>query len=120
MNGLMKENKIRTLIGSAISQSADLTEGRDEQVIASFERVNALLDVSINERNQIVMLLSAAVQQMRKVERLVLDGMRMDKWITRREEALLVHLRLICAQLIGLLTSELDENRLAPATVRHR
>lgn len=118
MVGLQMETKIRSLLKKVMDQSVDLTDGRDEQVVGSIERVQTLLDSHAEERNQILLLLSAALQHMRRVERLALEGMRMDHWITLKEEAVLVHIRLICAEVIALLGNASDEMRLAPIPIR--
>lgn len=118
MNKLPKENKIHTLVGTALLQSKDLTEGRDQQVGESLGRVQKLLTTPTKERNQILLILSAAITHMRVVERLVIEGMRLDKWVSLYEEGILVRIRLICAEVIGLLTDATEELKLASVKVR--
>ncbi|NIS80083.1 MAG: hypothetical protein GTO14_07715 [Anaerolineales bacterium] len=97
----------------------NLTEGRDEQVVGLLMKVRRILDTPVEELNQILLLLSAATQHMKRVERIVLDGMRLDRWISLNEEAVLVRIRLICAEVIALLVSESEELRPAPVRVRY-
>jgi hypothetical protein len=117
MDGLSKETRIRFLIGKAKSQSVDLKDGQDT-VTERLDKVHTILDTSVEGRNQNMLLLSAAILHMRKVERFVLDAMRLDRWVTLNEEAILVRIRLICAEVIALLVSGTEELRLVPIPIR--
>lgn len=118
MDGMLKENKIRNLVDSAFDHSLKLKDGREEQVVNGLDRVQVLLNTPAKGRNQLLLVISAALQHMRRVEKFVLDGMKMDKWISRREEAVLVRLRVICASVIYLLLSAGDDLRMVPVPVR--
>jgi hypothetical protein len=118
MDGLPKEDRIRSLIGKAKSHSVDLKDGREKTVVEGLNKVHSILETNVEGRNQNLLLLSAALQHMRKVERFVLDAMRLDRWVTLNEEAILVRIRLICSEVITLLLTGTEELRLVPIPIR--
>jgi hypothetical protein len=83
------------------------------------DRANKLLDTPTQGTTQSLLVFSAALQCVQRAERLVLEGLRLDKWISMREEAVLVHLRIACHEMIGLLINASDDLRLIPLKIRH-
>lgn len=114
-----KESRLRHLIYWVKGESRDLTEGRDLALVTLMDRANKLLDTPTHGTTQALLVFSAALQCVRRAERLVLEGMRLDHWISMREEAVLVHLRIACHEMIGLLINASDELRVAPVKIRH-
>ena len=120
MNAWPKEKEIRTLIERARLESSDLSVEEEPEVLTLFDRLSKLLDTPISETQQLMLMISAGLLVMQRAERLVLQAMRLDRWISHSEEAVLVHLRLICAEIIGILTNSSEELRLAPVPIRWR
>lgn len=114
-----KESRLRQLIYWVKGESRDLTEGRDLALVTLMDRANKLLDTPTHGTTQALLVFSAALQCVQRAERLVLEGMRLDHWISMREEAVLVHLRIACHEMIGLLINASDELRVAPVKIRH-
>jgi hypothetical protein len=114
-----KESRFRQLVQWVKGESRDLTEGRDLALAELMDRANNLLDTPTHGTSQSLLIYSAALQCVKRAERLVLEALRLDNWISMREEALLVHLRMACHEMIGLLMSASDELRLAPVKIRH-
>jgi hypothetical protein len=112
MNEWPKEKQIRTLIERAKHETLDLTVAEAHEMLGSFERLIQLLNTPAQGTQQLSLMLSAGIQLMRRTERLMLQAMRLDRWVTRSEEAALVHLRLICAEIIGIMTNASDDLRL--------
>jgi len=113
-----RERQIRTLIARAREESHDLTVAEEPEMVTAFDRLVELLDTPVNGKQQLLLLLSAGQIAMQRAERLVLQAMRLDRWISQNEEAVLVRLRLICAEIMSLLTDGSEDLRLAPVPVR--
>jgi hypothetical protein len=113
-----KESRFRQLIQWVQGESSDLTEGRDQALLDLMDRVIRLLDTPAQGDSQMLLIFSATMQCVKRAERLVLDALRLDNWITMQEEAILVHLRLACCEMIGLLSNASDELRLVPVEIR--
>jgi hypothetical protein len=120
MNTWPKEKEIRKLIERARHESNELTVAEEPEMSGSFDRLNQLLDTPVNGSQQLLLMLSAGLLAMQRAERLVLEAMRLDRWVSLSEEAVLVHLRLICAEIIGILMNGSEDLRLAPVPVRWR
>ena len=105
MNTWPKESRLRYLIQWVQGETGDLTDGRDQTLLDLMDRVIKLLDTPVHGGPQMLLIFSATLQCIQRAERIVLDGLRLDHWITMREEAVLVHLRLACAEMIGLLNN---------------
>jgi ParB-like chromosome segregation protein Spo0J len=120
MNNWPREAEIRMLIERAMLETHDLTVEEEPEMIGSFDRLGQLLDTPANGPQQLLLLLSAGLLAMQRAERLVLQALRLDRWVSLSEEAVLVHLRLICAEIIGILMIGSDDLRLAPVPVRWR
>lgn len=88
-----------------------LTEGRKENVNQIIDRLEDLTREGYKASSAMQLRCAAALRQARSLERLILDGMRLDRWITWQEEAVLVHLRIFCAEIMGILMDTLDESR---------
>lgn len=114
-----KESRLRHLVDWVKSESGDLTEGRDQMLLDLMDRVLKLLDSPANGNTQMLLIFSATLQCIKRAERIVLEALRLDHWITMREEAVLVHLRLACAEMIGLLMNASDDLRLVPVKIRY-
>ena len=114
-----KESRFRQLVQWVKGESHDLTEGRDVALAELMDRANILLDTPTQGTSQSLLIISAALQCVQRAERLVLEALRLDHWISMSEEAVLVHLRIACHEMIGLLISASDELRLAPVPIRH-
>ena len=114
-----KESRFRQLVHWVQGESRDLTEGRNLAVSELMDRVNHLLDTPTTGTTQSLLIFSAALQCVRRAERLILEGLTLDHWISMREEAVLVHLRIACHEMIGLLINASDELRLAPVSIHH-
>ena len=80
MNTWPEESKIRNLLGKAMSEAEDLDKLQDNEMTESFDKIQNLMDTPIQGRNEQVLLLSAVILHTRKVERWVLEAMRMDRW----------------------------------------
>jgi len=119
MNTWPKESRLRYLIQWVQGETGDLTDGRDQTLLDLMDRVIKLLDTPVHGGPQMLLIFSATLQCIQRAERIVLDGLRLDHWITMREEAVLVHLRLACAEMIGLLNNASDDLRLVPIEIRH-
>ena len=113
-----KESHLRNLVQRVRGDSSGLTEGRDKTLLELMDRVLNLLDTPVDGNNQLILIFSATLQCVQRAERVVLDAMRLDHWVTMQEEAVLVHLRLAFAEMIGLLTSASEELRLVPVPIR--
>lgn len=100
------------MIDKVAEESGDLSEPRVSQVRDALSRVRILLETPAQKTSQAQLLLSAAIRMMRDIERLMIESMLGDEWIAHREEAVVVHIRLACAELIALLTAASDELRL--------
>jgi hypothetical protein len=112
-----KESRFRQLVQWVKGESHDLTEGRDLALAELMDRANKLLDTPTHGTSQSLLIFSAALQCVQRAERIVLEAL--DNWITMREEAVLVHLRIACHEMIGLLINASDELRPAPVRIRH-
>ncbi|MCJ7824057.1 MAG: hypothetical protein MUP44_04105, partial [Anaerolineales bacterium] len=82
------------------------------------DRVIKLIDTPVNGISQMLLITSAARQCIQRAERVVLDALRLDRWVSMHEEAVLVHLRLACAEMLSLLVDASDELRLQPIEIR--
>jgi len=109
-----KEGQIRTLIARAKAESHELTVAEEPEMVTAFDRLVQLLDTPVSGKPQLLLLLSAGQLAMQRAELLVLQAMRLDRWISHNEEAVLVRLRLICAEIMGLLNVGSEDLRLAP------
>ena len=118
MDTWSKESNLRQLVVWVKGESGNLSEGRDKVIHDLMDRVANLLDSPAEGNTQMILVFSAILQCVKRAERLVLDAMSLDHWITLREEALLVHLRLACAEMINLLTNASDDLRFVPVRVR--
>lgn len=114
-----KESRFRQLVQWVKGESGDLSEGRDLALVELMDRASELLDTPTQGTTQSLLVISAALQCVQRAERLVLEALRLDHWISMREEAILVHLRIACHEMINLLINASDELRLAPVRVRH-
>ena len=115
-----KESRFRHLVQWVKGESIDLTEGRGHALVELMDRATSLLDTPTRGTTQALLILSAALQCVQRAESLVLEGLRLDDhWISMREEAILVHLRIACHEMIGLLINASDELRFAPVQLRH-
>jgi hypothetical protein len=114
-----KEPRLRQLTQWVKGESGDLTEGLDRALVELMDRVSELLDTPTQGKTQSLLIFSAALQCIQRAESLVLEAMRLDHWISMREEAVLVHLRIACHEMIGLLINASDDLRFAEVRVRH-
>ena len=113
-----EEDRLRGLILTAMAHSEGFKYESDEIVTASLDKVCQLMDTPVRESNQLKLMISAAMQHIRKLEANVLDSMRLDRWVSMHDEAILVRIRLICAELLGILTDAFDEMHLVRVGVR--
>jgi hypothetical protein len=120
MTAWPKEKELRKLIERALSETDLLAGDEVHEMVGPFDRLSQLLDTPVNGRQQLLLMLSAGVMAMKRAESLVHEAMSLDRWISHSEEAVLVHLRLICAEIIGILTYSSDDLRLVPVPVRWR
>ena len=118
MNTWPKEARFRHLIERVKGESVDLTEGRDEALCNLMDRTITLIETPAVNNTQLLLVFSAALQCIQRAEKLVLEALRLDHWISMREEAVLVHLRIACHEMIGLLSNASDDLRLVPVKVR--
>lgn len=118
MEGLVKEKRIRTLICEATSKSSSLSNGRANALLEAFEHALSALNTPAVKRNQCALLLSVATRHVKRAERLAIEAMLGKEWISQQEEAVCVRIRLLCAEIIGLLTTASDELRLVPVPIQ--
>lgn len=92
-------------------ESDVLTEGRKENVNHIIDRLEDLTNSGYSAPSGLQLRCAAALRQAYKLEAIILEGMRLDHWITWQEEAVLVHLRIFCAEIVGILSDILDDSR---------
>lgn len=114
-----KESRFRDLVHWVKGESRDLTEGRGPALSELMDRASSLLDTPTQGRNQALLVISAALQCIQRAEGLVLEALRLDHWISMKEEAVLVHLRIACHEMIGLLINASDEMRPVSVKIHH-
>jgi hypothetical protein len=88
-----------------------LAEGRRENVNEIIDRLEDLTRDGYRARSTMQLRCAAALRQARALEGIILDGMRLDHWISWQEEIVLVHLRIFCAEIMGILMDTLNESR---------
>ncbi len=118
MNTLQDVKRIDKLIEEAQAKTKSLSKDRGSTIQDALERAQASLATPAQKRNHVVLLLSSAIRHMQRAERSAIDGILTKEWLSQQEEALLVRIRLICAEVIGLLTSANDDLRLVPVKAR--
>ncbi|NIS82288.1 MAG: hypothetical protein GTO14_19250 [Anaerolineales bacterium] len=114
MKNLPEEKRIIDLIEEARSNSSGLDPSREEHIRTCLDRVQSLLSTPAKMRNHVMLLLSAALLQIKKTERLSIEAMLGGERITQNEMAALVRIRLICAEVINILSDATEERRLVP------
>lgn len=93
------------------SETDVLTEGRKENVNEIINRLEDLTSEGYKAPAGLQLRCAAALRQAHALESIILDGMRLDRWIGWQEEAVLVHLRIFCAEIMGILMDTLDDSR---------
>ncbi len=111
----LREERLRVLIAGTRERSAGTSEVMQEQVGSSLDRVEGIINARVEGESSKLLVISATCIQLRKLERLVLDGLRMDYWLPQSEEIELVYLRLMCAEMLGILRSASDDLKHIPA-----
>lgn len=111
MDAWPRSKRLKEIFIAVRAESDVLTEGRRENVNEIIDRLEELTRREYKARSAFQLRCSAALRQARNLEAIILDGMRLDRWITWQEEAVLVHLRIFCAELLGILSDTLDDSR---------
>lgn len=111
----LREERFRVLIAGTRERSAGTSEVMQEQVGSSLDRVEGIINARVEGESSKLLVISATCIQLRKLERLVLDGLRMDYWLPQSEEIELVYMRLMCAEMLGILRSASDDLKHIPA-----
>lgn len=111
----LREERLRVLIAGTRERSAGTSEVMQEQVGSSLDRVEGIINARVEGESSKLLVISATCIQLRKLERLVLDGLRMDYWLPQSEEIELVYIRLMCAEMLGILRSASDDLKHIPA-----
>ncbi len=113
-----QENALR-LIQEAVQRADQLGSPYNRDLLGGFERAQETLKSATEVKSQLALILSAARILIEKVEKKTIRLIIGDDPITRQQMSHLVRIRLICAELINLLTSMLERaNQLAPSTSR--
>lgn len=120
MNGITQEERIQALIEEARFTSRSLAPSIDDPINNKLDRVQALLNTPAKLRNQLCLLVSAALRQMQEAERFSIDILIGDVHLTQCEMAALVRIRLICAELIQRLNDAVETQRLVPIKIDRR
>lgn len=111
MNAWPRIERLREIFKIVRTESIVLTEGRGETLNDIIDRIEKLTGTGIKASSSMQLRCSAALQHTREMEHLILDGMRLDRWITWQEEVVLVHMRIFCAEILSILTDTLDASR---------
>lgn len=112
MLGFSKEQHVLDLIDEAIVQTSVLdTSG--EGITSSLEQTKHLLTSPIGGKHNVPLALSAARWRVTGVEKYAVRRIVHDDKIDVRAMSILVHVRLICAEVIRILDFALNELRLA-------
>ena len=111
MDAWPRSKRLNEIFIAVRAESDVLTEGRRDTVIDIINRLEALTNREYKARSAFQLRCSAALRQARSLEAIILDGMRLDRWITWQEEIVLVHLRIFCAEIMGILADSLDDSR---------
>lgn len=117
MTDLPKEYRIRELISEVRNKVSGLHNAYVGPILEMLERVVSALDTPASKRNQVVLLLSVATRHMKRVEGMVIEAILGKEWISQQDEAVFVRVRLLCYEIIALLTSASDNLRLVPVPV---
>jgi hypothetical protein len=120
MNCLTEKERIQILIEEARCTSQNLAPSNDDQIRTGLDRVQTLLNTPAKLRNQLALLVSAALRQIQETERISIDMLIGDGDLTHYEMAAIVRIRLICAELIHCLDDAMQAQRLAPVKVQKR
>ncbi|HZW03806.1 MAG TPA: hypothetical protein VFF68_07760 [Anaerolineaceae bacterium] len=97
-----------TLIAEAVSHATQLGEPYKGDLVPAFLQAQEALSFSTAEDRQLGLILSAARMPINGAEKKTIRLIIGDEPITSQQMRHLVRLRLICAELIGLLTSALE------------
>jgi hypothetical protein len=120
MTDLPKENRIRELITEVRSKVSLLNHAYVGPILEVLERVVSVLDTPASKRNQVMLLLSVATRHMKRAEALVIEAILGKEWLSQQDEAVFVRVRLLCYEIIGLMTTASDDLRLVPVPVERR
>ncbi len=111
----LKQRRFLVLVANTRMRSAGTNKGIEERIGTSLDRVEQIVNTRVEGDSNKLLVISAAHIQLRKLERLVLDGLRMDYWLPQTEEIELVYIRLMCAEMLGILHSASDDLKHIPA-----
>jgi hypothetical protein len=108
MEGFPKQDNVLQLLNEAAARARQLGRPYNSGLLDGFVQAKDTLDSAPEKKNQLALLLSAARMLISKVEKEAIRLIIGDDPITSQEMSHLVRIRLICAELITLLTSSLD------------
>lgn len=107
------DERVQLLIREAKAKSDVIRINRFHDLTGSLSRVETILNTPIDRQSQIVLLLSAALQHMKSAERMVVSLIIGDEPFNIEDMGILVRIRLICSEVIGLLITAQQETQLA-------
>ncbi len=117
MSEFPNQENVQLLLDEAVEQSEQLGKPYDSALKPDFVQAQETLESVPEVQSQLALILSAARLLITKVEKKTVGLIIGDDPITGRQMSHLVRIRLICAELINLLTSSLERVKQPDAPV---
>ncbi len=111
MRSFPNQEGVLRLIDEAVTQATLLGGPYNRDLVSGFVQAQTTLGTAAEARSQVALILSAARIGITKIEKKTIRLIIGDDPITGQQMSHLVRIRLICAELINLLTSTLDQIR---------
>jgi hypothetical protein len=108
MEYFLNQKNVMRLIDEAVNHAGKLGGSYTSQLLPDFIRAQQSLLTSVDIKSHLSLILSAARISITKAEKKTIRLIIGDDPVTGQEMSHLVRIRLICAELIGLLSSTLE------------
>ncbi len=108
MASLTNQENVLQLVREAVQRADQLGSPYKQDLIGGFEQVQETLKITTEVKSQLALIFSAARMLIEKVEKKTIRLIIGDAPITRQQMSHLVRIRVICAELINLLTGMLE------------
>jgi hypothetical protein len=118
MENFINQQTVMRLIDEAVEHTRELGENYRGNLLPDFIRAQEALVSSSKLKSQLTLILSATRMAITQAEKKTIGLIIGDDPITGQQMSHLVRIRLICAELIGLLSNTLQRIKQARATGR--
>jgi hypothetical protein len=109
MMNFPKEQRALELLNQALVHVASLSQNDEANLVPALNKTRATLETRTGARHHLPLVLSAARRQVAQAEKFAVGRIIGDDPVNHKEMSSLVEIRLICAELVNLLTNALDD-----------